>query len=228
MATIYQKISGVDQCLILDSREALLYPFDVGEWNEIKIAAMISLVGNSGDNTPAVGEYIAPTSNSKDKIFFGIKDGSNFMPYSSGSTFFGLATPNFLAVHNATQLSAIYNVYTSGSSQIAVQTAINANRTPLLITNNVTGDTNYLSFLSYRVVKNGNIFSGSASAEDPNNFLPDMTYLRQKIRNASYHPFATWFITGGIYNVNMDNVFIYLPLFESRLRIHNILVEKIS
>lgn len=60
MAIIYDKKfdgTGVllDQMLILEPREALIYPFDFGDdWTEIRLGAIMSIVDATGDN-----EYIA-------------------------------------------------------------------------------------------------------------------------------------------------------------------------
>lgn len=108
MATITQRIaqgapSGYDQGLLLEYKEAFLYPLPASllSWNELRIAFRVGLYPNTGDYRSGNGwpGNIPNTNSSKTssplgdltagKMFFGLKNSNNYlMPFESGDSRF--------------------------------------------------------------------------------------------------------------------------------------------
>lgn len=111
MATIIQRESqsapsGYDQGLLLEYKEALLYPLPSGllDWQELRIGFRVSIYPNTGDWRTGNGwplNMITPSLNKTSsappdlkigKLFFGLKNSNNYlMPFESGdSRYIGL------------------------------------------------------------------------------------------------------------------------------------------
>ena len=87
-AKIYQ-YTPIDNTLVLNSREGLLYPFNFsGSWTELRIGMYVSVV--SGSNMgPAVAETVT-ISSPNDFFSIGIKDStSGVIPGYNGASFIG-------------------------------------------------------------------------------------------------------------------------------------------
>jgi len=88
MATVFQKTTS-DKCLILDAKEALIYPFDVGNWTEIRMAVGLSLTTAASNNGTAIAENNSFTTASSG-FYFGIKNSSNAnLPGVTGAIYAG-------------------------------------------------------------------------------------------------------------------------------------------
>ncbi len=88
MATIFQKVAG-EQCLILGSREALIYPFDVGSWSEIRVGYYISLTSASDDNALSTNETSSYAGSFKNSMYWGLKDSGSALPTQAAVAFVG-------------------------------------------------------------------------------------------------------------------------------------------
>lgn len=110
MASIYDKLTSgtsgtlLDRMVILDPREALIYPFSLGsDWTEIRLGFTISTTRSSGPNVVPVSETLAPDA-SKNFFYAGLVGWTgdlNFLydlPRLTGSTLNGV---NFLGVSSA-------------------------------------------------------------------------------------------------------------------------------
>ena len=98
MSLIYEKIVnnsiGYDKCLILENKEAFLYPIPneiFNDWKEIRVGFCMTLT--SGLNS--TNEQIADTTTTnvfptnQDLFYFGLKNNNNNLPHTSNSNFIG-------------------------------------------------------------------------------------------------------------------------------------------
>lgn len=94
MSTIYQKTNK--KTLILSPKECLIYPFDLGDWSQIRIGIECYLTASSGFNFTGEPYHVNRSSNTnpENAFFFGIintGDGTGLYPFRSGVTFIGLS-----------------------------------------------------------------------------------------------------------------------------------------
>lgn len=105
MATIFQKsaLTGVDQCIVLNSQEGYTMSITgVGNWNELRISALLSYCGISGFNSNIYTESLGNTT-PKAGWYWGLGTfTSSNLPLTSGCNFVGVSTyPN---TSNSTQI----------------------------------------------------------------------------------------------------------------------------
>jgi len=95
MAAIYEKTSS-DKALIIGPRESLTYPFDFGDWSQIRIGLEVFCFASSGfgfsgqpELIPLQDGIINPTT----CFFWGLKETGrnleNNLPFTSGNNFIG-------------------------------------------------------------------------------------------------------------------------------------------
>lgn len=239
MATIFQKITG-DNCLILDPREALVYPFSFGgQWTEVRMAMFVSLCSSNGDNTPPPFSIISDSSPSN-KFYFGFKTNNNIFPQTPNTLYVGAMSQQDEGTIIASQgangirvgssasnsLSFVYNYNNDFNHQNAVLN-------PMLSPVHMDLDTGYFGFYSIKLsITPQNVFSGANAIID---VIPgadsSISALRLTATNATYGTVTTGFFTQdstitGLPAARPDAIFAYLPMFDSRMRIHNILIEK--
>ena len=97
MAEIYHKVytGGIKNTLVLDSRQALLYPMVFDDWNQIVVGAFFSFTDNSELNHSwgsSEVTYQNTFSTTRDMFYFGLKNNSSQFPKVSGSKFLGALT----------------------------------------------------------------------------------------------------------------------------------------
>jgi len=93
MAIIYNKQtdSGDKKCLVLGTREGLVYPFDVGDWTELRIGMFLSFVGDDGTFNTEVGNRSKQNFSLRDNWFLGLKGtADDKFPTEDGNYFIGL------------------------------------------------------------------------------------------------------------------------------------------
>lgn len=239
MAFIYSKNSG--HCLILASQEALIYPLNLGNFQEIRWGGFFSVVsGGSGNfNTPFsafTGGITAPVVT----FYMGLKDSGSALP-GPGSNFVGVTkkstdtqisiTPTNLnfSVTNGAGPGNFTTIDSTGN--ILYFTAQTQNQIPITV---ATGDTNFASFWGITFGLVGNAFSGMAIYDT--NFYTDVsTGNLSRLVNAppSVSNFITGFYTTG--GVNSSNnlqipqaIYIYFPFPNNAFRIHALDVEKFN
>lgn len=114
MAIISTKVisGGTANAVILDPRQAFIYPFDIGEWNKIRVGMAISFTGVSSDNQnmDSFGTPSVSVSSARDRIYYGIKPHSQNFPQENNEPFIGFRShgnssyitfpPNFLDHRN--------------------------------------------------------------------------------------------------------------------------------
>lgn len=225
MATIYEKTAN-DNCLILDTREALVYPFDFGDdWSEIRIGAIVSVTTNTGDNQVGVTEFFSAPTNTNDRMYFGLKDGSERLPHDGGTSFIGMAGIG-LVEQRVQQGSTrfVYGVATSGDYATYSQ-MVNFEQVYIGYGTWSTGESRYAQFNSLRITRTGANYTVSYSHFDNNNSDPYTNLnTRQMLRTSTYGNA----VTGLAYATGMNNFFCYFPWFNNRIRLHNLVVEKFA
>ncbi len=164
MATIINKgISG--NALVLSQKEAILYPFSLGNWSQIRLGLFISQTSASDTNAQYVNETLAGNS-SQNGFYVGLVnniDPNNLLPYGPNQQFIGIGTPTGVAstyntqtndnrISNSTNNSSLNAFVTIGSgfqtSQNAIPGSMDAavDRIYLPDKSNVTGAANFASF----------------------------------------------------------------------------------
>ncbi len=103
MSTIYQINTG-EKVLVLEPKEALVYPFNFSGWSEIRVGAYMSLVTHDSFTGGYTGTKIETSTaldgllyNRFDNFFWGITKSGNPFPFQTGSYFVG-ATLNSGAI----------------------------------------------------------------------------------------------------------------------------------
>jgi len=227
MATIYEKLP-VDKCVVLDSREALVYPFDVGYWEQLRVSVAASIVNATGFNERGTDENIGTAWSDKDMFAFGIKDGSDNFPYYEGGAFAGVCMVN--GTNSNIDTFGIYtsrSILISGGSALS-NSALPSNRLRLAIRNEVANTTSYAQDFHLKIERTGSYYYNTTLDANSNNggATTDVStqYLRTRSRSANYSNK----VFGQLPATGMDNFFIYLPFFNDRLRIHNVVVEKFA
>lgn len=105
MAYIYQKqlegtVSGYDQCLILNTKESILYPLpdELKNWKELRIGFNMTLTSGEHPNARAFSDKIIKTNTSySDSFYFGLKTNNSLLPFQDGCAFIGLGHKTGLA-----------------------------------------------------------------------------------------------------------------------------------
>lgn len=254
MATIYTHITGGgtgDNCLILDSKERLIYPFNVGDYSEIRFAMVFSYAPITGSNGVLTSESFAVTSPSQ-AYYFGLCN------YNTGTTAFPGQPGGFDfigACNNAAAPSTIFD--TVGSNQIRYYGGGDANnigyvkscQTGFLVNGahpnfgtqslfaispntGVYGETNFSSYFGFRFLLNGNVHSLQSFYNPVSTSGTSNAYLRAAANALTNLGSAiTGYYTSGNNSgtnamVKPNAIYIYNPLLQNRMRIHNILVER--
>jgi len=119
MPTIYEKVldsvpvSG-DRMCILDTREALVYPFPYDDWNVLTMSFVVSITTAESDNGYTYwghnGGYTRGGSNPTNRIFFGLKGDSENFPGVEQEVFIGALTSSGDAF-----VRSVYNAFAGPS-----------------------------------------------------------------------------------------------------------------
>lgn len=256
MATIYLKsVASGEQCVILEPREALLYTFDFGDWREIRMGAFFSVTRNGNNNLGyTTAEQDQLNSNTpNDQFYFGFKDQSYNMPYSSGTVFMGYST-RFNTTH-ILQGNIDYYPYGGVGSQanLVYVSGIEPGNTglyyfgpmnlsdsnkgfQLAIQNSFVSSNGAYARANGIVIKRGDdkIGTGYFAAYGGNAPVPVGTLntdfsvlkMRQALSMASLAGVAWDGISGAYFGDELNSAFFYCPHFGFRVRIHALVVER--
>jgi hypothetical protein len=249
MALIYSKVTTntPDQSLILNSREALTYPFDVGNYQEIRMGMFFSFVSTGGPNTPYTYETIAPTS-VKNRIYIGFKDSSSNFPTTSGSSFIGFS--NILAPQSLGIWSTVLDpddlsirTVTSGAYITAGMYSfsgfngnqVSSGNSPLYISqpmrmptsSEVSETTNFAGFFATKLIISGDTFRynqiyNSSLTRYSNTDIGNLRILMSGFMGESIN------FTGAFTGAKPNSAFIYTPFNSNVIRIHNLCVDRYS
>lgn len=266
MAYIYAKPNTYgavdDNTLVLGVREALIYPFSLGDWSEIRVSYWLSYTNSTDLNGLYTAENTAGArTNYKQGGWWGLKDSGTDFPSQGQSVFMGIGNGNGAAYGDGASISdgsllptnaggGAETLFSSGTLSTSAGYNSPAIYLPSPSESITTG--NYASFYSqrYRLTRTGPGGKTGVymywSADESSYNTPPQNYsianLRTKALNAIYRGQDTspssslwtgyWtsdFTVNGSTSIAFPNsIFIYLPFFNNRLRIHALLVEKIS
>ena len=254
MSTIFYK-TGVNLpnsgCLILDPRERFLYPFDVGQWSEIRVGAYYSFVPATGNDITIWNDQYTGPYYGISKMFYGFcnyNTGTLSLPgMSGGYDFVGNAygiNQNNLGVSVSDTTNSRINggnsnndmdvwVYDTTGYKSGVN---NSNNSVTLNMPTAAGtNPNFAAFCGWQLGLSGVAFSLKPFTNSTT-YTSDTSYqaLRRDIASmgtTKAENLTTGFFTSGqnpnLPNLMVPNAFMFFnPMLNSRMRIHSILVEK--
>lgn len=251
--TGYFKTGGM---LILDPREKLVYPFNIGDYSEVRFGMYISFTSGAefGDNTNIFTDRGTASSSALSKVYIGFcnfNTGTLFPGQSGGYDFVGTISDvgasdvgltdnndNNYVVFRPSALNGTNNwsTYTTDlTGNLSYKSDFNIGGGPLYIAKHATGASNYASLVGAQFYYSGSnafvyrVFGNSTTMTTDTR----LSVLRTDISNLGTvrTNFMTGFFTsGGINSSNLlmkpNSLFIYTPMLNSRLRIHALLVER--
>lgn len=247
MATIFQK-TATDNCIVLDSRESLTYPFSLGNWSEIRLGIEMSIVAITGGyNTVGTDETVGGTSQTN-SFYFGFKNTGTLFPDTISGFFVGVI-PNGVGA-NYTAAPGGLNGRLSQASTADLNWGIQSGSTsrvgPLLDTSSrhiwaggdsVANSTLYCSRQGLRVILiSGNTTNQFLQLDTFNNsttdYTPNITGLRSFMdlmansSSGTYQFLTNGFVGGGAPLPFPNAFFIYNPFISNQIRIHTLVVER--
>lgn len=265
MAIIYAKptTSSPEQCLVLGVREALIYPFDVGDWNEIRIGMYFALCSASSLTDTWSAEIIYNgATNPRNNCFIGLKDSGTALPQTTGYAYMGwgigknhagLARSVYVYPPNSTVgfFQPGRNPYGGAAAVLSYNGTETYKDAPqwlgMTSQTNATGLSTYAALYVMRFLKattagGKTVITGQLFFND-NNSSAVAPYTTEGLRttllnisnnqfnNVGIGPTGYWTDTLSPAGNNLplpNSVFMYLPFFSNRARIHALVVEKIS
>ncbi len=248
MATIFQKTT-TGQCLVLDTRESLTYPFNLGDWSEIRVGVELSMVTiNSGNgfNTPYYTE--TASSNSYNNSFFmGFRDTGSIFPNTVSGTYIGFVPMNNFPINVITNNQRIERTtnsntpmgYISGGTTYITTLDNNSRCVYVGSQSAVTGSSLYAAQHGFRVQIQNKGTTGQRMLLDT--FNNTTTYVTPNASGLRSFMSAMTNTTSGIYcyltaggpsggqgaALDFPNAFfIYNPFLGNLIRIHTLEIEK--
>lgn len=238
----------MDKTLILDPREALIYPFPFGDWTTIRVGFFYSLTANTGDGNVitfpngANGLSTVDVLSPRDRMYFGIKSANETFP-GEGEPYAGLVCFN-----DQTKVSAEWNGSSFINSRFQAFNpntaygfgAVQANDTKSYVANGDAGipmphvstmidSTAYAGFyaFTFQILNKGTASQqitvskytiGANGVTDTSNDNLKALMLSQPYVSTATVDFN---LSGVPYSLP-DAVFLYLPFGNVRLRIHSV------
>lgn len=261
MAKIYLQPTGNDlgdKGLILEPREALVYPFDFGDdWKTLAMGMYFSYCGISGDLSPWSTEIVNESTVSSflnNNFYFGFTNADAPFPTDKNNYYCGT-----YCAAGFTNEFTLSNVSNSPSlPPLRLSTFISGRRsTNLTLSNSLAGvvfptatsatlETGYGRFLGLRISSSfsdqnsfSKMMSGSSSSDTSIASTPPIytiSNLQKDVINRNYtfltvgnNIFWTYDGTSGSPILPRPNaILIYSPFISNRLRIHSLLVSRID
>jgi hypothetical protein len=231
MATIFAIDTGKNS-LVLGPREALSYPFNVGNWSELRIGMLYTMVSASNFNSNYLPETVANNAITS-RFFYGIKNSSNTdLPGVSGVSFIGLS--NLGSAPSIACNPADISFGTFAMKMITPDLG-QTNETTTLPQDNwvaVPGSTYGFWGMQYFYNSGNNIVSGRRINDVGGQSNSSLTYLRQRM-SALPNPsiYVTGFFSqngtpaGSGYSLP-DAFYFRMPFYSNSFRIANLCVER--
>jgi hypothetical protein len=115
MATIFEKLpASGEKCLILEPKEALVYPFNFGEWSDISLSMAVSLTSATDNNAFPTGEASLASTSPLSSFLIGLYSGDNFnLPCSANTSFVGIGNPTGYPFYITQGTGSINNRYSA-------------------------------------------------------------------------------------------------------------------
>ncbi len=248
MATIFEKLpASGEKCLVLEPKELLIYPFDFGSgWTHIRLGTFHSYTSIYGYNDGFIAEQ-SYTSTPAGSFYYGFMYSPNDeLPYSNNTIFMGVAGmtglsqyvilnvnsgPQMLANSNSTPLWITQGQLT-GYAPPAFSSTLLHGQTALL----ASGDTVFAGGAqvifevntgakTYRLSTNAGTSIINPTANTTTAILRS-SMANYAISNTYTGYYTTNFTSTGDLLPMPNKAVIYSPFVLSRLRIHNLVVEK--
>jgi len=105
MAIIFEKVpASGEKCLILEHGESLVYPFNISDWEEIRVAVALSLTNSYQSNGAIQNEtidYINRYDYTKN-LYIGIKSNNEFYPNPQKCSYIGVGSESEMGPYYST------------------------------------------------------------------------------------------------------------------------------
>jgi hypothetical protein len=249
MSAIIFQIPNADKVLILDSRQALIYPFTAPNWLDLRFGAFISLTRLTDNNDPTtLAETLTTTGLQTDRVWMGLKKTDQYGPRNSA--FFGLSNSAIAEAGTSSIVEAgdvaqrwrykgiankaiVLNDGTTlqdnagtvfGPEMNAESTpSVNPGRASLFMLRMVRTSGTSSTVGNFYYVKTTRV----SDYADANVFTdnPTIGLIRSNLKSATW---TSVLAPATFLTVPPDCVYFYWPFSNSRLRIHSIVVEKFS
>lgn len=242
MATILQK-TPADKCVVLNSRESLWYPLNLGVWTGLSIGMMVSFTSSGNTNGLYTGESI-PYTGANCGIFWGIADSGSYQPLQSGY-FVGVATATGFDGTSGTidgtgsvygAANSLWSIAGSGgiSTPLGIHSGFNIASPPL-----ATGTGFFATFAGMKVEVTGlgtsgqsvRVLMSSDQALSGTNMtaITGLTGILSAfppfVTASPYGYYTTGFVNGGGPLPIPSGLYVYMPFVNNRLRIHSIYAQ---
>lgn len=248
MSTVFQK-TLIDTCLVLDSREALTCPFDLGNWSEIRVGVELSYVSSTGAGyniVPGADEHQAATVLTNG-FLMGLRNTGTPFPDNVSGVYLGFV-PTATNTHGIAARISEGRIIDDFINTFLPVGMING---PAIVTNlsnstskcvyiggtSVSGTTNYAAQQGIRIRMTGQNTPGQYMMIDVfNNTLnyvtPNVTGLRfflsnmPNVASGFYGPLTNTFTSNGTPLAVPNAFFVYSPFQSGILRVHTIIVDR--
>lgn len=235
MSYIYQ-LSTSKKTLVLEPREALIYPFNITGWTDLRVGMIYTFINGTSPDSNYVQETVLNNAISN-RFFFGIKNSSNdILPGNSGASFIGISN-----LSSNANIACNPTNFTLGPISMRMitpdlgQTGESANITqdPNWV---ATPGTNYAGFWGMQFLYNPatNVISGRRIYDSLGQTQSSLTYLRQRL---SALPNTSVYVTG-YFNVSgapngsgyslPDAFYLRSPFYSNSMRVAAICIEKFA
>lgn len=252
MAIVVEKppfVGTTGQCLILNPRERLIYPFSFGNYSEIRCAIAWSLTAATGNNSTLNASDVYAQTAPPNSIYFGFcnfQTGSLLPGQSGGYDYVGTIPggPNTAGINAG---GGNLNWQGGGSSATNCRIGVTditggrftgapneLNIAASVSQTNIAGATSFAGLLGWKFTLSGsNAYSLQGLTTDTS-FTSNVS--TSNLRTFIASPSTTtsvvtgFFTSGGTAAGNRLMVpnafFVYMPMLNQRLRIHNLVVER--
>ena len=249
MATVYKLITGNatgNQVLVLDPRERLVYPFNIPSYQEIRVGMFFSFTSITGGNNSVISDDAISTYNPTTRMVWGVSDastGSQSLPGQTGSfDFWGMASSTYAGLtnnngsfSNLNNDGGNYRSFMSmydGTGALFIDQSVG--NLQLSTPNSLSG---YAGYFGLRFILGANsTYQGSMSYSTPSVGGLYVDTSTSNLRNILLSPPNASSSVNGYWTSGRalgappmgapNGLFIYNPMINSKMRIHNLLVEK--
>ncbi len=251
MGLIYAQ-TAQDKALILGQRQALIYPFTAPNWTDLRLGLFLSLTDNvNNDSQAGLTESFAEATFA-DRFWIGFKNnGNDIIPANAGSSFIGAMGGNGSAAMGGsikvdpstggttTTGTTYWRAYNTVSLiQAVIWDGVTLLIHPQFLTGGLQVNGFYLPqnagaaggysvLMIMRMTRATSIATSitvdNSGANVAYSSTPTIAAIRALLRTSTYTPSAAQPVT-----ITPDAVYVYWPFFNSRLRIHALVLEKFA
>lgn len=244
MSVLFQK-TLVDVCQVLDSREGLTYPFDLGNWSEIRVGVELSYIAITGagyNTVPGFDEAQGGTSLTN-SFLMGFRNTNTTFPDTTNGFHIGFIGNN-LSVSALISEGRIRRTPAAhlpigiilGPTTVAVDLD-SSSRTVYTAGTSASAATVYAAQHGFRVRLTGQGTTGQFLTLDTFNnttayVTPSVTGLRAFMGVAAnsvsgaYYPLTSGFVSNGGPLTFPNAFFLYSPFLSGSLRVHTLIVDR--